>query len=67
MQDPRFFTPMISTNADQVFVNDFIKVNNGGCLQIAKVKLFFRKVCARITDELCNYSQPYRKDVVIFS
>ena len=45
MHDDRFATPMISNlQAGQIYVGDFIVYNQHGRLEMAKVKLFFRKV-----------------------
>lgn len=45
MDDKRFFTPMINSNVGHIFVNDFVKVHTSSSLQVAKVKMFFKKVC----------------------
>jgi hypothetical protein len=45
MDDDRFATPMIShSQAGQIYVGDFIVYNKNSLLQMAKVKLFYRKV-----------------------
>jgi len=46
MYDNRFHTPMIRCKAGQIFVNDFIICAHKG---LAKVKTFFKKVCAHFT------------------
>lgn len=44
LNDTRFSTPMISSQAGHVFIGDFINYNTSGGLKLAKVKLFYQKV-----------------------
>lgn len=46
MNDKRFATPMITCNAGHVFIGDFIHCYIEEQLMMAKVNLFFKKVCA---------------------
>lgn len=66
MSDERFLTPMIdSQHAGHVFIGDFIRYRAGGDgTKMAKVKLFFKKVCHAHLSLLIRYANCCRRETV---